>query len=130
MLNFLFKDIYAAITTFLVIGLMTYSLLALRSSKDKDWGRRVAGFIVLGTIVSATSAMRDAYASPNALFAMNSLQSNLCSLAGMSIFVIGVLTIFVRKQSTRRQFFTLITLLFIFQVIVIESSRILIGMGG
>jgi hypothetical protein len=130
MFEFLFKDIYASITTFVVIGLMTYSLALFGWFKPKHWGRSILLFIVFGILVSAISAMRDGYASPQALFSMNSVQALLCSIAGIAILLIGVLTIFIKNQNNRRICFLLISLLFILQVVVIEGSRILIGMGG
>jgi len=130
MLEFLFGDIYSSITTILVIGLVTYSLAALRWLKITHWGKSIAFFILTGTFVSAMSAMRDGYAGPQAVFGMNSIQSNLCSIAGFAIFLIGLIAIFNKSQQTRKTYFKLISYLFFFQVIVIESSRILIGMGG
>ncbi|MGB7594021.1 MAG: hypothetical protein WBL80_00470 [Erysipelotrichaceae bacterium] len=130
MLEFLFKDIYSSITTVLVISLMIYSLAALRWLKIRHWGRSIAFFILVGTLVSAMSALRDSYAGPQAVFGMNSIQSNLCSIAGFAIFLIGLIAIFNKSQKSRKTFFKLISYLFVFQVTVIESSRILIGMGG
>jgi hypothetical protein len=83
MLRLYFGDIYSIAATVLILGLLAFILF---SWKDRDevtrWGRRLTIFILVGTFVSFCAAMRDNYASADALFAMNSLPSNLCSIAG------------------------------------------------
>ncbi|HAM62207.1 MAG: hypothetical protein A2Y20_05285 [Firmicutes bacterium GWF2_51_9] len=128
MIDLYFSDFYAIATTVLVVLCLILSVRSLTSQREPRWGRVILSFIVLGTSVSFLSAMRDAYATPDALFAMTSLQSSVCSIAGMLMFLGGFLALFLRKQ--RRTLFLGITILFVFKVVVIEASRIAFLIGG
>ncbi|MBN2850856.1 MAG: hypothetical protein JXK92_09360 [Erysipelotrichaceae bacterium] len=128
MIDLYFSDFYAIATTVLVVLCLVLSVRSLTSQREPRWGRVILSFIVLGTLVSFLSAMRDAYATPDALFAMTSLQSSVCSIAGMLMFLGGFLALFLRKQ--RRNLFLGITILFVFKVVVIEASRIAFLIGG
>lgn len=128
MIDLYFSDFYSIATTILVVFCLGLAYFSLTSTRPQRWGRTLLIFIVTGTLVSFLSAMRDAYASPDALFAMSSMQSTLCSIAGISIFLSGFLALFLRKQ--RKPLFILITFLFIFKVVVIEASRIVFLIGG
>lgn len=127
MIEFFFNDIFATMTTVLVVTLLAASYKLHTASNFPRWGLAILVFILLGTIVSMTAAMRDSYTTENAMFAMTSLQSNLCSIAGMLIFLSGVLAVFLRRQ--RKTIFTVISVLFLFQVLVIEGSRFLMMIG-
>ncbi len=127
MIEFFFNDIFATMTTVLVVALLAASYKLHTSPGFRRWGLAILVFILLGTFVSMTAAMRDAYATENAMFEMTSLQSNLCSIAGMLIFLSGVVALFLRRQ--RKTIFTVISVLFLFQVLVIEGSRILMMIG-
>ena len=127
MIEFFFNDIFATMTTVLVVTLLAASYKLHTTSNFPRWGLAILVFILLGTIVSMTAAMRDAYATENAMFAMTSVQSNLCSIAGMLIFLSGVVAVFLRRQ--RKTIFTVISVLFLFQVLVIEGSRFLTMIG-
>ena len=127
MIEFFFNDIFATMTTVLVVALLAASYKLHTMPNFHRWGLAILVFILLGTFVSMTAAMRDAYATENAMFAMTSVQSNLCSIAGMLIFLSGVVAVFLRRQ--RKMIFTIISVLFLFQVLVIEGSRILMMIG-
>lgn len=127
MIEFFFNDIFATMTTVLAVTLLAASYKLHTTPNFPRWGLAILVFILLGTFVSMTAAMRDAYATENAMFAMTSLQSNLCSIAGMLIFLSGVVAVFLRRQ--RKTIFTVISVLFLFQVLVIEGSRFLTMIG-
>jgi len=127
MIEFFFNDIFATMTTVLVVTLLAASYKLHTTPNFPRWGFAILVFILLGTFVSMTAAMRDAYATENAMFAMTSVQSNLCSIAGMLIFLSGVVAVFLRRQ--RKTIFTVISVLFLFQVLVIEGSRFLTMIG-
>lgn len=127
MIEFFFNDIFATMTTVLVVTLLAASYKLHTTPNFPRWGLAILVFILLGTFVSMTAAMRDAYATENAMFAMTSVQSNLCSIAGMLIFLSGVVAVFLRRQ--RKTIFTVISVLFLFQVLVIEGSRFLTMIG-
>jgi cytochrome bd-type quinol oxidase subunit 2 len=125
MLNLFFGNLFSTLTTVLVILLFVFIGISLKNRKRvKSWGRRVALLIAAGTAVSAFSAMRDLYATGEALFSMTSLQSNICSLAGGAIFLTGIVCIFLKKQKARKVCFLIVSALFTLQVAVIEASRL------
>jgi hypothetical protein len=127
MLNLYFGSLFSIITTILVLAMLIFIVhtFKTRSSVNK-WGRLIILFIIVGTAISAFSALRDNYAAADALFSMTSLQSNLCSIAGGAIFLTGIISIFLRNQSLRKVCFFIISALFICQVLVIEMSRVVI----
>jgi hypothetical protein len=123
------KELYFAngisvVTIILVLGVAVMAALALKNgAKITKWGRLIALFIVVGTAISALSATRDAYATQQAVFAMTSLQSTVCSIAGGAIFLTGIVCIFLKKQPARRVGFIIITALFAVMVLTVEVSR-------
>jgi hypothetical protein len=131
MLRLYFGDIYSIAATVLILGLLAFILFSWR---DRDgvtrWGRRLTIFILAGTVVSMCAAMRDNYATADALFAMDSLPSNLCSIAGGAIFLLGLLAIFLKRRNARKTIFFLAAALFTAQVVVIETARLSAWMGG
>ena len=125
MLGLYFGDVVSVITILLVIGLAVLAVLALKNgAKVTKWGRLIALFIVVGTAISALSATRDAYATQQAVFAMDGMQSMICSIAGGAIYLTGIVCIFLKKQAARRIGFTAIAVLFAVQVLTVEISRV------
>lgn len=126
MFDLFFGSTFAAITTALVVGMTIFiAWVFSRHHKIQTWGRYILVFILVGTAISATSAVRDAYMTDAALFTPEGLQSTICSIAGGLIFLTGFASIVVRKQKFRKIGFTIITVLFAIQVAIIEISRIL-----
>jgi len=131
MFNLFFGNIFALLTTVLVLILLAFiGLTLVRRNQIKKWGWLILIIILAGTAVSALCAMRDAYMTKSALFSINSMQSVVCSIAGGLIFVAGVISIFIKNQKFRKTYFSIISILFIIQVITIEASRIILNMGG
>ncbi len=125
MLGLYFGDVVSVVTILLVVGLAVMAVLALKNGgKITKWGRLIALFIVVGTAISALSATRDAYATQQAVFAMDGLQSAICSIAGGAIYLTGLVCIFLKKQAARRIGFTVIAALFAVQVLTVEVSRV------
>src|SRR5512133_3603440 len=116
MLELYFGNAFAAVTTALVILMIAFVLFMSRKGTNfKSWGKAIGLFILMGLAVSFASAMRDGYAGPDAVFSMTGMQSNICSIAGGLVLLIGLVSIFVRRQETRRAFFFSISALFIIQ---------------
>lgn len=131
MFNMFFGNIFALLTTVLVLILLAFISQALvRRDKIKKWGRLILIIILAGTAVSGLCATRDAYMTESALFSINSMQSVVCSIAGGLIFLAGIIAIFIKNQKFRKITFSLISILFLIQVITIEASRIILNMGG
>lgn len=131
MFNLFFGDLFSALTTVFVLGMLVFATISfLKRYRIEKWGRRILVFILVGTAISGLSAMRDAYMTNSALFSVSSIQSEICSLAGGLIFLIGLAAIFIRNQKFRKMSFHLISVFFIVQVITIEASRIALNLGG
>ena len=125
MLNLYFGNLFSIITTTLVVGMILFiGVSILNHQKILYWGRRILIFIIVGTGISGVSAIRDAYMTEKALFSPEGLQSTICSLAGSLIFLIGIVSIFVRNQKFRKIAYFVIAALFFIQIITIELSRI------
>jgi len=130
MLELYVGDVYAVLTLLLLVGLMVFCFVVLKARvRIEKWGRLVGVFILIGTLVSGLSAMRDKYGTADGLFAMDGMQSTVCSLAGGLILFIGILTLMIKKQSFRRGAFHVVSLLFMLQVLTIELSRIAFAAG-
>ena len=55
-------DLFSVTTTILVIVMVVSITLAIKNRyKILKWGRLIAVFILVGTAISGTSAMRDSY---------------------------------------------------------------------
>lgn len=120
MIELYFKDAISVITIVLVLAFIV--LLVKNGAKVHKWGRWIALFIVVGVAINALSATRDAFAMPGALLGMFSIQSMVCALAGGAIMLTGLVSIFLKKQPSKRVCFHISTL-FVVQVMVAEMSR-------
>ncbi len=125
MIGLFLGDTYSILNTIAVIGLLSFAAAKITGKfPNLSWGRAILLFIVVGLAVSFLSAMRDGYAGESALFSMTSMQSNVCSIAGGLVILIGLVSLFIRKSAFRRASFISITALFVLQVLVIEISRV------
>lgn len=125
MIELYFGNTVSMLTSALVLAMLALIVYALsRRGRIEKWGRLILLFVLAGTAVSALAATRDAYATPSALFAMESAQSFVCSAAGGAIYLAALVSIFLKKHGIRKYCFYAISLLFIAQVAVIEASRI------
>ena len=131
MLDLYFGNVFSVLTLVFVAGMAAFIPIAIhRRDRISKWGRLVALFILVGTAISAFSAMRDGYGTADGVFTMSSLQSAICSIAGGLIFLTGVVSLFLKKQALRRSSFFLISALFAVQVVTIEASRVVLALGG
>ncbi len=126
-----FENVISVLTIVLVLGMLAFSVLAIKNgTKVKKWGRWIALFIGVGIAISALSATRDAYMMPNAVFAPMGWQSMVCMIAGGAIALTGFVSIFLKNQNARRHCFTIVSALFLVQVLAIEISRPILLAGG
>lgn len=126
MLELYFGNVISILTLLLVAGMLLFAALSIKNHvRISRWGRLIALFLLVGTAISALSATRDGYATPKALFAMDSIQSTVCSVAGGLLFLTGIISIFLKNQSYKRICFHILSGLFLVQVLVIEASRVI-----
>lgn len=117
---------WASIINTIMIAMVLLFLWKVFKKKEhvSGWGRLIFAFVIMGTGISILSAIRDGYATQNAVFAMNSIQSTICSLAGGMIYLLAFLSILVKQQRFRRNVFFSMSLLFFVQIAVIELSKL------
>lgn len=127
-------NIISTLSTLLVVVTLVYIGWTVVKQKDiTHWGRRIALLAILGLVVCCFVATRDSYhlsvqASFDStvtagLFALDSLQSNLCCIAGGIIALTGISSIFVKNQHYRRAVFFILSAAFVLKVLIIEISR-------
>ena len=127
MLKLFFGDVMSVVTTVFVLALLAFAILALKNrNRITKWGRLILVFILVGTAISAFSATRDAFAMDNAVFAMFSLQSAVCAIAGAAVLLTGLVMLFLKNQGARKVGFMLISALFLVQVLTVEVSRVVL----
>lgn len=123
-----FGSVSAILTTALVAAMIIFIVLAVRNrERIPKWGKWIALFVMVGTVVSAISATRDHYGAAGALFEMDSIQSLLCSVIGGAVFGVAFVSIFFKKnQAYKRRCFYIMAVLFIANVVVVEASRLML----
>lgn len=127
MLNLYFGNLFSVLTIVFVAAIILFIVLTLKNRNIvKKWGKLIWLFILVGTAISAFSAIRDSYAAPGALFAMDSIESTICSIAGGAIFLTGIISLFLRNQIYKKRCFYILSVLFTCMVLVIEVSRVII----
>ncbi|MEL4106343.1 hypothetical protein AAFA46_05805 [Oscillospiraceae bacterium WX1] len=125
MLGLYFGSVVSVITTVLVLAVLAFIVVSVVLGEEKTkWGRRILLLVLAGTALSALSATRDAFMMENALIAPESLQSLVCAVAGGIIYLIGIVSVFIRNQKFRRAGFLIISALLIVQVLTVEITRI------
>ena len=125
MIDLYFRDAVTIITIGLVLAMLAFIVISItHGTKVTKWGRLIALFVVAGIAISALSATRDAYATQGALFAMDSMQSLVCSIAGGAIVLAAIVSIFLKRQGAKRVCFHIISALFVVQVLAVEISRV------
>ena len=134
-LNLLFGNILAVISTILVLGVIIFSIITMIKQKEiNHWGRRVALLSGLGLLACIFVAIRDNYhlsvmsmTNPNivpGVFAAESIQSTLCSLGGAIIAFCTFSSIFIRRKGYLKTMFFILSATIILKTLVIEISRV------
>ena len=131
MLALFFANAISVVTTAVLIAILAFAFTAyFKRASVQKWGRLLLVLILIGTAASATSAVRDSYAAPGALFPMDGAITLLCGVAGGIIYLMGFVCLFWRRQNVRRAGFFIAALLMAVQIVAVEGSRILFLMGA
>jgi hypothetical protein len=136
-MNLYFGDIVSTITTVLVLSIIIYIVTIIAKHKKIElWGRQIALLVIWGLVVCILVAVRDKYylsvqASMDSkitpgLFTIESVQSNLCCIAGPVIAFCTFSSIFIRKQNYRKIMFFVMSATIIFKILVIELARFML----
>lgn len=132
MLKLFFGDVVSIITTLLAHVLLAFLVTKIVNERSmENWGRLILLAVVVGTALSGLSATRDAFMTDSVLFALSSTQSLICSIAGGTIYLLGLSALVIRKQGWRKAVFHLVAALLAVQIITIEGTHItmLAGLG-
>ncbi|MEG0367768.1 MAG: hypothetical protein RR585_13090, partial [Coprobacillus sp.] len=84
--------------------------------------------LAIGLLLCIFVVMRDDYVSGMqggmSLFAINSLQINLCYLAAAINGIIFFMTLFIKKEKYLEMMFYTLSMAMIFKILIIEVTRI------
>jgi len=120
-----FGSLFAVLTTALVGAMIVFIVLAARNrERIEKWGRLIALFVVLGTVVSAFSATRDRFGFEGALFSMQGTPDLVFSVIGGAIYVAAFVSVFFKNQNYKRRCFYMMAGLFLANVVAVETCRI------
>lgn len=136
-MNLYFEDTVTTITTVLVLSIIIYIITIIsRHKKIELWGRQIALLAIWGLAVCILVAVRDKYylsvqASMDSkitpgLFTIESVQSNLCCIAGAVIAFCTISSIFIKKQNYRKIMFFVLSATILFKILVIELARFML----
>lgn len=129
-----FGNMLTTITTMILLAELSYiSYIIYRQKEIKNWGRCIATLTMWGLLLCCFVAARDSYhlsvqASMDenvmpGIFAIDSIQSTICSIGGGLIAFSAISSIFVKKQKYRKLMFMVLSIIIINKVLVIEISR-------
>ena len=127
-------NILSTILLVLYLGFIVYTFYS--REKIMYWGRRTLLLALFGLFICCIVATRDNYhlsvqASFDAtikmgLFAIDSMQSTICSICGGIIVISSFGCFFVKNQKYRKAVFFTVALVSIVKILVIEVSRMVI----
>lgn len=129
-----FGGIIETVSTFLVVATVVYIVFTVARHKNVEyWGRKITVLAVVGLVLCCFVATRDGYhlsvqasfddTVEAGVFAINSIQSYLCSIGGAVISLSVISSIVVRKQKYRKVMFFVLSMTVVLKIFVIEISR-------
>lgn len=132
-----FGSTLSAVNTILIAGIASFIALQYHGrERAAGWGRRLLILVSAGLLVCILAAIRDDYAlsvaavsagGETGLFTAESFQSVSASLAGLTIAAVSISTMFVRKDKYRKAAFFMVSGIFVFKLLLVEASRIVMG---
>lgn len=136
-LELFFGSTLSAVNTILIAGIASFIALQYHGrERAAGWGRRLLILVSAGLLVCILAAIRDDYAlsvaaasagGETGLFTAESFQSVSASLAGLTIAAVSISTMFVRKDKYRKASFFMVSGIFVFKLLLVEASRIVMG---
>lgn len=136
MLELFFGDTIRIISTITFLAILIYIAYTYQKrERIEHWGRRILFVMVTGLFLCILVVFRDNYVgsvqnsmddvTKEGIFSIESIQSTLASLGGMVILVSALSSLFVKKTAFRRNVFFIISATFVFKLLLIEISRIM-----
>jgi len=138
-LELYFGSTLSAVSTLLIIAISLYAAFQYNRRKDvSGWGARLLILVASGLLLCIIAAIRDGYVlsvtaaasgGETGLFAVDSIQSTIACAAGGVIAIVAGSSLFIRNYKYRRMAFFIVSGLFVFKLILVEASRLLLGVG-
>jgi hypothetical protein len=138
-LELYFGSTLSAVNTLLIAGVSFFIAFQYNRRKSTSgWGESLLVLVSAGLLICILAAIRDNYAlsvtaaasgGETGLFSIQSIQSILASVAGAGIAIVAGSTIFIRNDKFRRIAFFIVSGLFVIKLLLIEASRIMLGVG-
>jgi hypothetical protein len=126
MLKLYFGSTFSILSTALLAVFVAFFWVTInRQGTISNWGVQVLLMMILGVTMSFSSGMRDGMGSPASVIPTNHwAMTVLCVLGGLA-FLIGIVTLFVRKQDFWQIGFFLISFIIIAKVLLTEGFRLI-----
>ncbi len=138
-LELYFGSTLSAVSTLLIIAISLYAAFQYNRRKDvSGWGARLLILVASGLLLCIIAAIRDSYVlsvtaaasgGETGLFTVDSIQSISASVAGGLIAIVAGSSLFIRNDKYRRMAFFIVSGIFVFKLILVEASRLLLGVG-
>ena len=126
MLNLYFGNVPNILSTILFLVFIIYFIKTIKKPDgEKKWKKAVIMTVLMGTAMSALSGIKDSFADKMAVSfeQMNLPLAILCVLGGTA-WLIGVVTIFCKKEKINRGLFYILSFIIIIKTIIVEALRI------
>jgi isoprenylcysteine carboxyl methyltransferase (ICMT) family protein YpbQ len=126
MIKLYFSKATDVISLILIVGFSVFfGMVNARKSNIEGWGKYVLVVFLVGLLMSMMSGMRDAMGTPIAIFPNNNWACILLSVLGGLAFVIGIISIFIRKQNFWQISFYMLSIIIIAKTALVEVYRII-----
>lgn len=127
MLNLYFGNVPSILSTILFLIFVVFFITTVkRTDNGRKWKIAAIITVVMGTAMSALSGIKDSCADTMAVSfeQMNLPLAILCALGGMALLM-GIVSIFCKKQKINKGIFFALSLIIIAKTIFVEVLRIL-----
>ncbi len=121
-----FGNVSTIISTILILGfVILFSIVFVNRASINHWGFLVLSMFILGLAMSIFSGIKDGVGTPNMLIPAKGWVMTTLTLLGILAFALGVVMLFVRKQSFWQFRFYALSADIIFKTIIVEIFRII-----
>ena len=125
MIQLYFGSVPSILSTLLFLGFGVFFGVTLsKNAQIKHWGRVTLVVLLVGIVMSALSGTKDAVGTPTALFAMDSFVFIAASVLGGLAVLLGIITLFVRRQRFWQVAFYATSGIIILKTLLVEIARI------
>ncbi|MEG0468375.1 MAG: hypothetical protein RR562_00545 [Longicatena sp.] len=125
-----FSDIWAIISTCLLVVLLVYvGMVLIRRKEIVRWNKHVYSLIGIGLVLCCFVVMRDRYVESvqggEGVFLLDSIQILSAYVLAMCIGGIALVSFVIRKKKYQKIMFYILTCVILCKVLIIEISRVI-----